>query len=151
MLLDPEKRPDADEMERSYALVKKLRDATKRPSYAEKSSRPDSTESPRDRRPSSQGPSPDFEEEDVLSTMTRPKSQTTDEEQIPHRAEEERSTAILRNQIQQAEARRSVVGTDDHRDADPLGTLMRARTMSIVPNEIEKQIVEESSEEIYPS
>jgi hypothetical protein len=135
MLRDPTKRPDDKEMDYSYTVVESLRNKTKRPSNAEKSLR---SESP------GHGPSPDYEEED----MTRPKFEKTDEEHIAYRAREDRSAALLKNQIHQAEARKLVRGTDSRRNVDPLGTLIRARTMSIVPAETKTQIATGDAEDI---
>jgi len=82
--------------------------------------------------------------------MARPKFQTIDEEQVPHRAIEEISSMRLRNQIQNVEARESAVVTDDDdgRDGDPLGTLLQARRRSIEPQKTEKTMAEEQNENV---
>jgi len=93
-------------------------------------------------------PPPQFE--DILDTMARPKFQTIDEEQVPHRAIEEISAMRLRNQIQNAETRElaAVTDDDDGRDGDPLGTLLQVRRMSIGPQETEKTMAEEQNENV---
>jgi hypothetical protein len=100
---------------------------------------------PESAEPASDPSPPKYEDED----MKRPKFQVTDEEQIAHRVEKERSTAILENQIRQAEARRLAREAGPDQAADPLRTLIQARTMSTVPAESEAQTAEGSLERIY--
>jgi hypothetical protein len=109
MLLDQEAKPDAEKAS---------------PLYPEK-------EGP------SQEPPPDFQ--DIISTMERPSYQTADlERQSPvTRPTEERQTVVLRTQIQNAISRRRD-STNNCRsgDTDPLGTLLRARTMPVETREL---------------
>jgi hypothetical protein len=144
MVLNPSDRPTADELESSNALFKMSTYTNEEPD-AEKLSPTESLHNP----PIEES-SPEFQ--DVFDTMKRPKHRVADVEQIPPRAEEERSTAILRSQIESAKARKkSVAVTDNDGDVDQLGALLRARTMSIAQGEVEKEDIEEGSDEIGPS
>lgn len=85
---------------------------------------------------SSQDSSPDSQ--DILSTIKRPSYQTTDlEHQSPvTRPAEERQAVVLRTQIQNAISRqRDNTSSGRSGDTDPLGTLLRARTMPVETRE----------------
>jgi hypothetical protein len=85
---------------------------------------------------SSQDSSPDSQ--GILSTMKRPSYQTTDlEHRSPvTRPAEERQTVVLRTQIQNVISRqRDNTSSGRNGDTDPLGTLLRARTMPVETRE----------------
>jgi hypothetical protein len=85
---------------------------------------------------SSQDSSPNSQ--DILSTTKHPSYQATDlEHQSPvTRPAEEKQTVVLRTQIQNAISRqRDNTSSGRSGDTDPLGTLLRARTMPVETRE----------------
>lgn len=116
MLVDSSKRPNADEIERSTALFAMSQDRSMRPG-GDNSSPPASSD---------------------LGYPFGSTFQTWFDEQMLHRDDNENAQAaiLLRNQIHNAEVRRSIPVTDNEPTVDALGTLLRARTISIVPKEV---------------
>jgi hypothetical protein len=130
MVLNPSERAIADELETSNALFKISKYASEKPNAKKLL--------PTESRHNIEESSPVFE--GVFDTMKQPKLRVTDVEQIPPRAEEERSTAILRSQIELGKARKSIAVPDNDGDVDQLGALLRARTMPIGQGEVEKEV-----------
>jgi hypothetical protein len=121
---------NGDLLQRSNALYEILLDQTTKLD-AEKISSLHS-----DPEVSSQDSSPDSQ--DILFTMKRPSYQTTDLEHHSNvtRPVEERQTVVLRTRIQNAISRqRDNTSSGRSGDTEPLGTLLRARTMPVETRE----------------
>jgi hypothetical protein len=121
---------NSDLLQRSNALYEILLDQTTKLDVEKTSSlHSDPEVSSQDSSPNSQ---------DILSTIKRPSFQTTDlEHQSPVTCPaEERQTVVLRTQIQNAISRQpDNISSGGNGDTDPLGTLLRARTMPVETRE----------------
>ena len=90
---------------------------------------------------SSEEPSPDFQ--DILSTMARPNFPNANLEQQSNitRPAEDRQTVALRTQIQNAISKQQDTTSNSRsRDIDPLGTLLRARTLPVEAREMVERL-----------
>lgn len=141
MVVDPKMRPDANEIQRSNTIYSTRGNSEKRVESRTEEVSP--TASLYEIKRPSQDLSPNKSEDvDGLNMVARLKYQVRAEEQVSHSGVGGISSAPLQKQMQNSERRKSVISNseDDH---DQLGALMRVRTMSILPEQAEKEIVEE--------